>query len=86
MPGKIVYVDCKFRGQGEVEISWGWPVVSIETAPSESGASAEPRQTISSESSVRVVDKSVTHAVIQYMEGGQHKEVTAKKSPFIYKG
>ena len=45
VPGKIVYVDCKFLGQGEIEIFWGWPVVSCEIAPSDSGASAEPRET-----------------------------------------
>ena len=61
-------------------------MVSSERVPSDSGADADSRETIPSESSVRVVDKSVTHAVIQYVEGGQHKEVPAKKSPFIYTG
>ena len=61
-------------------------MVSSETTTSDSEASTESRETIPSESSVRVVDKSVTHAVIQYMDGGQHSKVTAEKSPFIYKG
>ena len=85
----MIYTDCRFLDQQTVEISWGWPVVSSEVTFSDSRAGAESIELLSSDdvnTSARVVDKSVTHAVIQYMEDGQHKKVTAKKSPFIYKG
>ena len=72
-PGKVLFLDCKVLGQDEIEISWGWPLVSMEAVPSDSGITG-------------VVDKSVTHVIIQYKEGEQLKRITAEKSPCIIKG
>ena len=70
------YVDCKVIGPTEFEISWGWPMSNVVelSAPGQDGASARP------------IDKTVTHAVIEYTDGDEVKQVTVKTSPHTFKG
>ena len=79
VPARVFFLDCQVLNQREFAISWGWPLVyelDIKDAGNEEAEKA----------STEVVDKSMMHAVIEYREEGQVKSVTAKTSPYIFKG
>ena len=72
VPRKMSYVDCNIKDQGNIEISWGWPVVLND------GQSDAPNEDVQS--------IPVTHAVIQYIDGNEMTTVTAETSPYIFTG
>ena len=80
VPEKVFFIDCKFLGQNEFSISWGWPLV-CEDAPAETNKADEATNRNS-----EVVDKSLVHAVIEYRENREVKRVKALTSPYIFKG
>ena len=81
VPGKVFFIDCKVLAPIEFEISWRWPLVSVTDDHQEKKNSDEEKNLM-----LNVVDKSLMHAVIEYRERGQVKRLTAKTSPYIFKG
>ena len=73
----MFYLDCKTIGPEKFEISWGWPLVLLDD-----------RQTDESDSDVPSLetDKTVTHAVIEYIEGRETKRIIAETSPYVFTG
>ena len=74
VPRKLFYLDCKIIASDEIEISWGWPQEPIE-------GEHEGQDSFTVE-----IDKSVTHAVIEYKEGEELKRVKAETSPYVLAG
>ena len=60
----------------EFEISWGWPL----------SKTVELSTTAEDSSIVAAMDKTVTHAVIEYLEGEDLKKVTVLTSPYFFRG
>ena len=77
VPGKVLYFDCFVVAEGTFRLSWGLPIVSNH------GDSAEALTDISS---MGVIDSTVTHAVIQYMDKGEVHKVAVDTSPYTFTG
>ena len=73
----MIYLDCKQIGLDKFEISWGWPKVICEEDPGTDTQSA---------GCLGIMDKTVTHAIIQYRDGGRVEEDTAERSPYVFEG
>ena len=70
IPGQVLYLDCRVLGEGRHEVSWGWPLSSSDT---ESSCGA-------------ILDKTVTHALLEYTEGEHVKQVEVQTSPHVVEG
>ena len=66
----MLYLDCKVVGYGLHEVSWGWPLSSSDTESRSKGT----------------LDKTVTHAILEYTEGECVKRVEVQTSPHHVEG